>query len=87
MGAQRVKLLLDNCSELFFLNVQWNMCLAAASQESDCASNTLQQKTPLLMQDLPASTILAAFLLHLGIKIALQKDACRSEEKLTQNRS
>lgn len=76
-GAQPIKLLLHNCSKLFFVSVQWNMWLVAASWESDCTSNVLQQKMPLLMQDLPADTTPVALFSMSRNKISSSKGCLR----------
>lgn len=39
------------------------------------------------MQDLPENTITVAFLLHLGIKSGIQKDACKEEGKWMQSKA
>lgn len=59
----------------FFSSVYWNMWVAVIFQVSECTRSALQQKMPLLMQDLPGHTIPVAFLLCLEIKLDVQKDA------------
>lgn len=64
------------CRITTFFQVCSGTWLAVTFRVSDCIRNALQQKMPLLMQDLLEDMIPVAFLLHLRIKLGVQKDAC-----------